>query len=49
MKLTNEEFLTEAYRECLDREPDSGDIIITEYIKNGIDGIEIISRNPIKQ
>ena len=43
MKLSDEEFIYEAYRECLDREPDSwGFKYYSEYLNNGINRIEII-------
>ena len=44
MKLPDEEFLFEAYRECLDREPDSwGYKYYIQHLKNGIKRIEIIT------
>ena len=43
MQLPDEEFIHEAYQECLDREPDSwGFNYYSEYLNNGIDRIEII-------
>jgi ADP-heptose:LPS heptosyltransferase len=43
MNLSDEEFLSEAYREGLDREPDSqGFRYYTQYINNGIKRMEII-------
>ena len=43
MKLTDEEFIIEAYRECLNREPDPwGFKYYFEHLNNGIKRIEII-------
>ena len=43
MKLTNEEFLTEVYRECLDREPDSeGYTYYMNTLKNGTTKLDVL-------